>query len=347
MRYLGNKTKLLDFIDNVIEQYDIKGDVFADLFAGTTSVSDYMKDRYTVIANDFMQYAFVFSKAKLSNATVPSFKAFRKKYKTDPFSWLNATIYEPTDDCFIYNHYSPIGERLFFTKENALKIDGMRMAIETLYEEQSLLENEYFFLLGSLLESVTKVSNTAGTYEAYFKFWESRATKAFEIQPLEMKQTRTIRSNNQVFNEDTNHLLNRISGDIVYIDTPYTVTQYASAYHLLETIARYDYPEIAGKTGRRQKNRQLSDYSRKKKAKEVFQDMFRQLQFDHVLISYSNQSLVPIDELIQLASKFAIDGVVHVEEVPYREYKNLNTSQKGRGEKLHEFIIYFRKDRRN
>lgn len=345
MRYLGNKTKLLSFIDKVIEKYNIQGEVFADLFAGTSSVGDYMKNRYKIISNDFMYYSYVFSKAKLLNASKPLFNNFINKYNEDPFIWLNSREYTPDEHYFIYNNYTPIANRGFFLEENALKIDGMRLDIEDLYQEGIIAENEYFYLLGSLLESVTKFSNTSGTYEAFFKFWESRAIKKFEISPLEMEKYPNIDSSNLVFNEDTNFLIRHISGDIAYIDTPYTITQYASAYHILETIARYDSPEIAGKTGRRQKGRRMSEYSRKKRAKEAFEDMFRQIDFDHILISYSNQSIVPVDELIELASKFAINGEVNIEKVPYREYKNLNASKKGNGKKLHEVIIYFKKDR--
>lgn len=345
MRYLGNKTKLLEFIDGVIEKYNIDGEVFADLFAGTASVGDHMKNRYKVYANDFMYYSFVFSKAKLMNKDIPEFNLFKSKYGLDPFTWLNSKKHVPNDNYFIFNNYTPVADRGFFIEENAIKIDGIRIDIEELYQEGTILDNEYFFLLGSLLESVTKVSNTSGTYEAFFKFWESRASKLFEISPLEMECYPSIDAGNFAFNEDTNFLLRHISGDIAYIDTPYTTTQYASAYHILETIARYDFPEIAGKTGRRQNGRRMSEYSRKQKAKESFEDMFRQIQFNHVLISYSNQSLVPIDELVKLASGFAIDGDVKVEEVPYREYKNVNSSKKREGKKLHEVIIYFRKDR--
>ena len=46
MRYLGNKTKLLDFIESVIKKYNIEGEVFADLFSGTSSVGDFFKDKY-------------------------------------------------------------------------------------------------------------------------------------------------------------------------------------------------------------------------------------------------------------------------------------------------------------
>ena len=76
MRYLGNKTKLLDFIESVIKKYNIEGEVFADLFSGTSSVGDFFKDKYTVIANDYMGYASVIAKAKLMNSGVAEFKKF-------------------------------------------------------------------------------------------------------------------------------------------------------------------------------------------------------------------------------------------------------------------------------
>ena len=75
-RYLGNKTTLLDFIESVIKKYNSEGEVFADLFSGTSSVGDFFKDKYTVIANDYMGYASVIAKAKLMNSGVPEFKKF-------------------------------------------------------------------------------------------------------------------------------------------------------------------------------------------------------------------------------------------------------------------------------
>lgn len=342
MRYLGNKTKLLGFIEEVIEKYDIKGEIFADLFSGTAAVGDYFKEKYKVYANDFMYYSFVFCKAKLMNATLPTFNAFKKEFHQDPFSWLNSKKYTPSKHYFIYQNYTPVSERGFFIESNAIKIDGIRIEIEDLYHKSYISENEYFFLLASLLESVTKVSNTSGTYEAFFKFWENRANKPFVLMPLEMHCSAKVDSENKVFNEDANDLVRHISGDIAYIDTPYTITQYSSAYHVLETIARYDYPEIAGKSGRRQKSRKTSEYSRKQRAKESFEDLFRQIDFEHILVSYSTQSLVPIDELVELARSFAINREVFVETVPYREYKNLNSSQKDK--ELREVIIYFKKN---
>lgn len=343
MRYLGSKVKLLDFIQHTIFKYGIVGDRFCDLFAGTASVSDYFKGQYEIIANDFMYYSYVFSKAKLLNRCKPNFERFTKEYKCDIFEWLNSQIYTPNEDYFIYYNYSPVGNRLFFIEDNAIKIDGIRFAIENLYEGHILTENEYFFLKASLLDCVTRYSNTSGTYEAFFKFWDNRALKAFSIEPIEINNCQELK-HCVVYNKNSNELVREISGDILYIDPPYTVTQYASAYNILETIARNDKPIIKGVGGKRDKGKCVSNYCYAKKAKDEFEDLFRQSQFRHILMSYSNQGVVPLDEVVELARLFAKDGIVHVDDVEYQEYQNHRSSNKRNGEKLKEVIIYFEKD---
>ena len=89
MRYLGNKSKILPYIEDVIEKYQIEGKTFADIFAGTSSVGDYFKDKYEIISNDFMFYSYVLSKAKLSFGSIPKFTEFRNVYNVDIYEWLN------------------------------------------------------------------------------------------------------------------------------------------------------------------------------------------------------------------------------------------------------------------
>ena len=167
MRYLGNKTKLLAFIDDVVEKYQIDGDVFVDLFSGTCSVGDHFKGRFRIISNDYMFFAQVLAEAKIKNAEAPLFRKFVSKYQTDPFSWLNQRDYQYDEGFFVTNNYTLRADRMYFTEENALKIDGMRADIEELYKDGHIAENEYFFLLASLLESVLRVSNTSGTFQAF------------------------------------------------------------------------------------------------------------------------------------------------------------------------------------
>lgn len=57
MRYLGNETKLLTFIEKIIDKYKIEWETFAELFAGTGLVGDYFKGKYTVYSNDYKYFS--------------------------------------------------------------------------------------------------------------------------------------------------------------------------------------------------------------------------------------------------------------------------------------------------
>lgn len=342
MRFLGNKTRMLENINSVIKQNNITGKTFCDLFSGSGAVGDYYKEKYNIISNDFLYCLSIISKAKLENKSTPNFNLFKKKFNTDPFSYFNNKVYIADSQYFITNNYSPKGNRQFFTEENAIKIDGIRIEIEELYKEFIIDTKERNFLIASLLESTMGVSNTSGTYEAYLKKWDKRSFKPLVLEPITINETNTINLN-KVYNLDSNELIRKIDGDILYLDPPYTITDYNSAYHLLESIAKYDYPNIGGITGRRKEINEKSKYTRKDQALSNLEDLFRQAQFQHIIMSYSTQGLIPIDEITKLASKFAKNNKVKVYEFPYKEYKNIHSSQKG--ENLKEIIIYFEKDK--
>src|SRR5699024_5120750 len=124
-------------------------------------------------------------------------------------------------------------------------IDFIREKLDEWKKNIWITEEEYYYLLSSLIESIPYVSNITGTYGAFLKHWDKRALKSLELVPLEVKDNK---KKNIAYNQDANELIKELSADIVYIDTPYNTRQYASNYHVLENIATNQHPTLKGKT---------------------------------------------------------------------------------------------------
>ena len=98
-------------------------------------------------------------------------------------------------------------------------------------------------------------------YGSYLKKWDPRAAKPMQfIRVEQLKETSLYE--NEIYNKNIEELINDISGDILYLDPPYTKNQYSVQYHLLETIALYDEPKLKGKTGTRDNTTKSSKFSK-------------------------------------------------------------------------------------
>ena len=183
MRYIGNKTKLLDKLERLLVKKGLtkKSMIFCDLFAGTCTVGDYFKDRYEIIANDTLYTSYVISNAKLKYKNT-----FFQNLGFDPFDYFNNIDSSNYTTGFCYNNFAPtVSGRQYFSDENAKLIDLIRNTIDEWFDTKKIDENEKYYLIGSLLESVSKVSNVAGVYSAYLKIWDPRAIKKMEFIPIE------------------------------------------------------------------------------------------------------------------------------------------------------------------
>jgi len=322
MRYIGGKSLLIDNINNVIDSElpNIKSVI--DLFAGSGAVSNNFKIKgYRTISNDFLYFSYVMLKGSIGINKQPSFKMLGIK---EPVKYLNNLKITDTkvnkDDCFIYNNYSPIGDcqRMYFQPNNALKIDIIRITIQKWFDNGYITENEYYYLLSSLINAVPSVANIAGVFAAYLKYWDKRTYK-----PLILATPEIISSseNNKCYNVDFTDILSK-ECDLMYADPPYNSREYLPNYHILETIAKYDYPKIYGVTGMRNYEEQKSLFCKKNTVYNAFETMIRDCKSKYILISYNNESLLSTEKLSEICQKYAMNNSFKLFEYDYRRYKN-------------------------
>ena len=310
MNYIGSKYSILDFIDETVELFvNPKDDniVFCDIFSGTCTVGKFFKKKgYQIISNDIEYYSYITAKHFIENNSEITFDKLKKYGITDVFDYLNSL---KGIKGFIYNNYSLGGtskneyKRQYFSDANALKIDAIRICIEDWKKKNLLLENEYAFLIASLIESADKYANTASVYEAFLKKLKKSAAKDMILSPVEVVTTQRV-NNNVVYNEDSNKLIKHIKGDILYMDPPYNSRKYDTNYHMLETIALYDNPTIKGKSGVRVENTKKSKFCVKREASKVFEELVKNAKFKYILLSYNNEGIIPMKDIEKIMSKY-------------------------------------------
>lgn len=315
MNYIGSKHKLSTFLKTTIQDVvgnDLSQLTFCDLFAGTGIVGRNFKPLVKqVIANDVEFYSYVLNRNYIGN-----YKA------VDIQKQLNFLNNLEGIDGFIFNNYSENGNagRLYFSEENGKKIDTIRIQIEQWKIENKISEDTYFFLLASLIESADKVANTASVYGAYLKKIKKSAQKELVLKAADFIQTK---NSHQVFNEDSNKLIKKISGDILYLDPPYNARQYGSNYHLLTTIAKYDEFTPKGKTGLRDYFR--SSYCKKNEVLNSFEDLIKNANFKYIFLSYNNEGLMTENEVKNRMAKF---GNYSLKTINYQRFKADKTSNR-------------------
>lgn len=345
MRYIGNKAKLLDKLEKLINQKKIgkKGAVFCDLFSGTCAVGDYFKDRFEILANDTLYFSYVISNGKLKYN-----KDFFRELGFDPFDYFNNIDTSNYVSGFCYNNFAPtISGRQYFSDENAKMIDFIRNTIDVWFDEKKINEYEKYYLIGSLLESVSKVSNVAGVYSAFLKIWDPRSVKRMEFIPLESLPN--AKYQNEVYIEDVNDLITKISGDILYLDPPYTPTQYISQYHVLETIAKNDNPKTHGVGAHRDNGNQISKWCKKGYVHEEFEKLIANANFKHIIFSYSDAGIMSKEYIEKVLKRYANEGTYEFKKINFVKYKstravNREIKNNTKNKEHYEWLFYIEKD---
>jgi adenine-specific DNA-methyltransferase len=315
MNYIGSKKSLLNFLEESIYSIVDKSKfTFLDLFAGTGIVGQHFKSLGNkIIANDLQYYSYVLNKNYIENHLPNSFDNLINEIpniNSELFTTKEQIVCNYLDSIdgkegFIFNNYCLGGtngkefERQYFSDTNGKKADAIRLKIENWKSNNKINDNEYYFLIATLLENLDKVANTASVYGAYLKHLKKSAQQEFKMSPAYYILND---EEHNVYNENIETVISKLEGDVLYLDPPYNHRQYSSNYHILETIAKYDNPKLKGKTGLRGNENQKSNFCSKTGAFKALSNVVKNANVKYIFLSYNNEGILSLDEIKKILS---------------------------------------------
>ena len=321
-RYLGNKYKLLGFIEDIISEKCGSVNSLCDIFAGTGVVGERFNNPETkIISNDFLSANY---------ACLQAFLGVDKNIQKDITEKINYLNNLENDK---ENYFSENFGGTYFSEENARKIGIIREEIEKIAES----EDEKNILICSLLYAMDKVANTVGHYDAFRKKLDMLRPVKLLVPDIDYSRNQ----NNEVYKEDANTLIKKISCDVLYIDPPYNSRQYSDAYHLLENLTEWKKPEVVG-IGKKMDRSHIKSHYCLKSATRAFADLIKNADCNHILLSYNNtgeskdgrsNARMSDDEILQILND---KGDVEIFEKDYKAF----TTGKSNGENNTERIFY-------
>ena len=347
--YIGNKRSLLGHIARAVELVKQRCGINKlrcfDVFSGSGVVSRLLKAHASyIVANDIEEYAAITSRCFLANRSeidMQRIEAFVDELNERVLS----EVFAPG---FIEEMYSPKNEtkiekedRVFYTKNNARRIDNYRRLIDTVPVEYKE------FLLASLLSEASVHSNTAGIFKGFYK---NRDTKMGQFGGSGADALRRILGNirlaapvlsnfecdYEVLQEDANDAARRVAGvDLAYLDPPYNQHPYGSNYFMLNLIATYKRPEKISRVSGIPTNWTRSGYNIRSESLRLMTDLVANLDARFLLISFNDEGFIAPGEMQGMLERF---GTVESVEIPYNTFRG-SRSFKNRSIHLTEYLF--------
>ncbi len=348
LTYMGNKRKLVKNIEEIIllieKEFGEKINSIGEGFSGSGIVSRLLKSKCNKLyVNDIAGYSKTLNECyltSLDDLTPIDMEKINKHVKLcnqfmDGYNF--ATCVPLSFDSFISKFWSAKddenikeGERVYYTRKNALRIDRARFYID------KFVEKEYkSFLLAPLLVECSIHNNTNGQFSAFFKDKTKKkgmfgGHKNIDIKritgdiklnmPILIKQGATA----IVSQKDTNVWINDIPKvDLIYYDPPYNKHPYNIYYFLLDIINDWNLDiEIPNTLRGQPKNWKKSPWCSFSKAKQIFIELIEKtkLKAKFLLLSYNDNGIISIEDLDKILN---MHGNVYKIPVQHKTYNKL------------------------
>lgn len=334
--YLGNKRKLLDFIESAV--VDIKKElgkdklVLLDGFAGSGVVSrSFKKHAKKVISNDLENYSYIIGKCYLTNGKDVDMERIKfhlkemEKIRKSVKKGIIQRMYAPKDDKNIQK-----GERVFYTTKNAQAIDSFMKYIHEKVEEELKP-----FLLAPLLSEASIHANTSGVFKGFYKNSETgkgqfggNAQNALVRILGDIKLQEPIFSNfdcrSEVHQKDINELIKELPEvDVAYYDPPYNQHPYGSNYFMLNIISENKEPKEVSEVSGIPTDWKKSAYNKRVSAEKFLDDLAKNTKAKYLLLSYNDEGIIPIDRIKEILGQYGEVTLLEKEYNAFRGSRNL------------------------
>ena len=319
VKYIGSKASLLEQITSFVDTHLPPGfpKTLIDVFTGTTRVAQAFRSKgWTVTTSDLSWASEAYANAFIlrtpeSGARIPS---LIEKLKALPpkSGWITTNYCDViAADGGIVKMWKP---------ENGQRADAMRDQIAAWETSAEITHHEAMVLTACLVMALDKVDSSVGVQQAYLKQWAARASNPMDIINLPFPDGPV--GAHIVGNALTNTYP---AATIAYIDPPYSPHSYATYYHIWDSITRWDKPSVGLKTNRRidrvsgsenYDESMSSSWNSKRTALISFIQLILRLPVKFIVISYNDESIVPLDRLEERI-KEAYPNII-VKKIPYK-----------------------------
>ena len=268
-RYIGCKTKLVDWIFSLINEQTQDVHSFCDIFAGTGVVAHRALHTYErVVVNDFLHSNNVMYRAFFAPT---EWDEGRVQTIIEEFNSVNPNKVRE-------NYFSKNFGGKYFHNDTAKMVGYIRERLKKM--QADLTDKEYAVLMASLIYSIDRYANTMGHFDAYHH--KTPAAHQFVMRMIDVESHNGV----EIHQEDANQLARTIDVDLTYLDPPYNSRQYSRFYHVYENLVQWRKPQLYG-TALKPKEENMSDYCRNA-AFSAFTDLVSHIKSRYLVVSYNN-----------------------------------------------------------
>ena len=356
--YIGNKRKILPFIENSLNQIGLKNYHFLDLFSGSGIVSRLAKvhGASKITTNDLEYYSSILNKVFLRNEegnkeefeeAKNAVHELKNKWESEGFEggWVTEN-YAPKDDNNIQK-----GERCFYTHENAVLIDEYLDFIFDTHGDYTYSDNTAELLLASLIVESSIHTNTSGVFKGFYKNKQGIGQFGGEGKNALQRICGKIDPKFPVFCPNkTENIIKKLDAsalieigdeyDITYIDPPYNQHPYGSNYFMLNLIAKNEKPTDISKVSGIPNDWNRSIYNKKEDGVKTVLKNIEDVNSKYVILSYSSEAFLPIKDMVGELTKIGL--ITNLQEIDYDVFKG-SRNLSNRNNKLQEYLITIRK----